>query len=243
MLEGETAGVELPFLRGTKGRILRLLRRSELTAEEIAAPLEVTPNGVRFHLAELERDGLVEQRSVRRGPRKPSHGYSLTQTGEALFPKHYSALLNAVLADTRVARGAAEMEALFRRLGHRLAAEHRRRFAGLSHQEAAAEALRLLEEIGGVATLAPLPRDASRDQSQDRSQSQDQGRSRDEAQPVGAVIVGASCPFKAVVPENPEVCCLLETVLADVLPGVSVKETCDKQRSRCRFELTSDTAS
>src|SRR5687768_4976364 len=98
--------MELPHLRGTKGEILRRLRAGERTADELASALEVTPNAVRFHLAELERDRLVEQRSVRRGPRKPSHGYSLTAAGQALFPRRYDAVLNAVLHDVREGRGA-----------------------------------------------------------------------------------------------------------------------------------------
>src|SRR5574341_718058 len=94
----------IPALRGTRGHILRLLRQGERTADEVAAALEMTPNGARFHLAALERDGLVAERSVRRGPRKPSYGYSLTAAGEALFPQRYDALLNAVLSEARAGR-------------------------------------------------------------------------------------------------------------------------------------------
>src|SRR5687767_1764382 len=147
--------MELPLLRGTRGHILRLLRAGERTAEELAQPLEVTPNAVRFHLAELEKDGLVEQRRVRRGPRKPSHGYSLTSSAESLFPKQYDSVLNAVLQDVREGSGTREVAALFRRLGRRLASEHARRFAGLAPQERVAEALTLLGEMGGAASVTP----------------------------------------------------------------------------------------
>src|SRR5687767_9745700 len=94
-VETPGAGDLLPAVRGTRGIVLRSLRGRELTVDELAAGLGVTPNAARFHLAELERGGLVAQRAVRRGPRKPSNGYSLTERGEALFPKRYDVLLNA----------------------------------------------------------------------------------------------------------------------------------------------------
>jgi DeoR family transcriptional regulator, suf operon transcriptional repressor len=220
--------VEIPFLRGTKGRILRLLRRGTLTADEIATPLEMTPNGVRFHLTELERDGLVEQRSVRRGPRKPSHGYSLTGSGESLFPKRYDALLNAVLADTRAGRGGEEVEALFRRLGHQMAASEADRFSAFPPEdttERTAEALRLLESLGGAAMIEPVPVPADTDALP--------------AVPAMRVVRGSSCPFKAVVSEHPEACALLETLLSDVLPQAVVQELCDKGASpHCQFRIS-----
>jgi predicted ArsR family transcriptional regulator len=208
--------MELPFLRGTKGRILRLLRRGALTADEIAAPLDVTANGARFHLTELERDGLVEQRSVRRGPRKPSHSYSLTASGDSLFPKAYDALSKAVLQDVRETHGSGEVLALCRRLGRRLAGENRALFAEKEPEDTtgrAAVALSVLEEMGGVASLT----------------------TGDDA----AVISGLSCPFKAVVPDHPEVCAVLEEFLAGALQGASVRETCEKDGlPHCRFEIS-----
>ena len=209
--------MELPWLRGMKGRILRLLRGGEHTAEELARPLGVTPNAVRFHLGELARAGLVGQRRVRRGPRKPSHGYSLTPLAEGLFPKRYDAVLDAVLQDVREGHGTRELAALCRRLGRRLAAQHARRFAGLPPSERVDEALRLLGELGGAASVAAAPAD---------------GR---------LTLLGSSCPLGAVVGRHTECCGLLEAFLAEVLPDAAVRETCQKDpmrgAPRCRFEI------
>src|SRR5688572_14672466 len=209
--------MELPVARGAKGEILRLLRGGERTAEELAKPLDVTPNAVRFHLTELGRDGLVEQRPVRRGPRKPSHGYSLTASAQALFPKQYDAVLNAVLQDLRDGSGTREVAGLFRRLGRRLAAEHARRFAGLAPTERVAQALTLLDEMGGAASVTTGPAAGQ------------------------LTIVGASCPLGAVVGRHPECCGLLEAFLSEALPDADVRESCQKDPTqggpRCRFEL------
>jgi predicted ArsR family transcriptional regulator len=255
---GWTGLLSHPLLRGTKGQILRLLRGRERTADEIAAALDVTANGARFHLTELERDGLVAQRSVRRGARKPSHGYSLAPGGEALFPKRYDALLNAVLREARrglwkgdTASGAdglggnerenteTRMRALFRRLGLQLAQEHAYRFAGRSPEERVEEALRVVGELGGAADLA-----GRGDAAEEGAPSGGLTQERDAGSPAArgvSVVEGRSCPFAAVVPEHPEVCALLEAFLEDVLPGAAIRETCLKDPAagppRCRFEI------
>ena len=174
---------------------------------------------MRFHLAELERDGLVEQRRVRRGPRKPSHGYSLTAAAQALFPKQYDAVLNAVLQDVRAGSGSAEIAALFHRLGRRMAAEQAQRFAGLTPQERVTEALSLLGEMGGAASVTAGLSDGQ------------------------LTIVGMSCPLGAVVGRHLECCGLLESFLGEVFPDARVRESCEKDPTqggpRCRFELLS----
>jgi DNA-binding transcriptional ArsR family regulator len=84
------------FFESTRGRIVVLLRRSGRTVEELARALGLTDNGVRAHLAVLERDGIARQRgSVRRGSGggKPAYVYELTSEAEELFPKAYEPVL------------------------------------------------------------------------------------------------------------------------------------------------------
>ena len=49
------------FLDSSRGRIAALLQPGGLTAEEIAAKLQLTTNAVRAQLAGMERDGLVRR--------------------------------------------------------------------------------------------------------------------------------------------------------------------------------------
>jgi DNA-binding CsgD family transcriptional regulator len=49
------------FFVSTRGRIVTLLRCTGRTVEELARALGLTDNGVRSHLAILERDGIVRQ--------------------------------------------------------------------------------------------------------------------------------------------------------------------------------------
>src|ERR687896_2181441 len=120
-------GFNKRFLETTRGQIVALLRRSGRTVEDLAQALGLTDNGVRAHLAVLERDGIVRQRgSVRRscGGGKPAYVYELTQEAEDLFPKAYEPTLHRLLDVLSDQLGPEEAEALLRSVGRRLAEEH-----------------------------------------------------------------------------------------------------------------------
>ena len=207
------------FFESTRGRIVTLLRRSKSTVEDLARALDLTDNGVRAHLAVLERDGIVRQRgSIRRtsGGGKPAYVYELTQEGEELFPKAYAPALGRLLDVLSERLGPEESEALLRSVGRRLAEEHSTLVDGVhARLETAVE---VLNELGGLAELEE--RDGT------------------------VVIRGYSCPLAAVTPDHPEVCRMAEALVAEVA-GVSVQEHCDRgERPRCCFEVASagDTA-
>jgi len=192
--------------------MVTLLRRSGRTVEDLAGALGLTDNGVRAHLAVLERDGIVRQRgSVRRssGGGKPAYVYELTLEAEDLFPKAYEPALGRLL-DVLVERlGLEESEALLRSVGRRLAESKTVPTDGTRVRlEAAAGAL---NELGGLAEL--------------------------EEQDGALVIRGYSCPLAAVTPDHPEVCRLAEALVTEVA-GVPVHERCDRsERPRCCFEV------
>jgi predicted ArsR family transcriptional regulator len=200
------------FFESTRGRIVTLLRRSGRTVEDLARALGLTDNGVRAHLAVLERDGIVRQRgSVRRGSGggKPAYMYELTLEAEDLFPKAYEPAFSRLLDVLAEWLGPEESEALLRSVGRDLAegrtvATHDTR----ARLEAAAG---VLNELGGLAEL----------------------EERDGAY----VIRGYSCPLAAVTPDHPEVCRMAEALVTEVA-GVPVHERCDRsERPRCCFEV------
>ena len=205
------------FFESTRGQIVTLLRRSRRTVEELARALGLTDNGIRAHLAVLERDGIVRQRgSVRRssGGGKPAYVYGLTEEAEDLFPKAYEPALRRLLDVLSERLGSGESEALLRSVGRRLAEEHSTRADG-ARLESAVE---VLNELGGLA--------------------------EHEEHDGGFVIRGYSCPLAGVTPDHPEVCRMVETLIAE-LAGIPVHERCDRgERPRCCFEVAAagDTA-
>lgn len=195
------------FLDSTRGRIVALLRRANRTVDELAAALHLTDNAVRAHIATLERDGLVEQRGVRRGTSKPAFAYDLTPEAEQLFPKAYGPVLAQLLTVLAERMPPAEFEGLLRTIGHRLAADHAGSRASL---------LPRLERAAGV--LNGLGGLAESDMSGDV-----------------VTIRGYSCPLAAIVGDHPEVCHLAETLVSDIV-GVQMHEQCEHDaRPRCRF--------
>ena len=203
------------FLESTRGRIVTLIRRASRTVDYLARELDLTDNGVRAHLAVLERDGIVRQRgSVRRGGSgggKPAYVYELTPQAEDLFPKAYEPVLRRLLDVLGERAGEEKSEALLRAVGSRLAEE---RDVPADDARARLEAaVEVLNELGGLAEL--------------------------EEHDGGFVIRGYSCPLASVTPDHPEVCSMAETLVAE-LAGVSVHERCDRgERPRCCFEIAS----
>jgi len=195
------------FFSSTRGRIITLLRRSSRSVDELAQELDLTHTAVRAHLAALERDGLVQQRSERRGNRKPSSVYDLAPAAEFLFPQSYSQLLSKLLEVQQERMTPEEGEELLRTVGRRMAAQWTIPPGELNVRlEAAVEVLNklggLMERETGEETLS---------------------------------IRGYRCPFAAVVREHPEVCHLAETLLTELV-GVPVQEHCQRTgQVPCRF--------
>jgi predicted ArsR family transcriptional regulator len=202
------------FFESTRGQIVTLLRRSNRTVEELARALDLTDNGVRAHLAVLERDSIVRQRgSVRSssGGGKPAYVYELTQEGEDLFPKAYEPILDRLLDVLAEQLESDESETLLRTVGRLMAEEQIVPTNGArARLEAATD---MLNKLGGLAEL--------------------------EERDGGFVIRGYSCPLAGVTPDHPEVCRMAETLIAE-LASVPDHEHCDRgERARCCFEIAS----
>ena len=197
------------FFASTRGRIVDLLRRGGRTVEELASLLEMTDNGVRGHLATLERDGVVRQHGFRRGTGKPAFAYSLTPEADSLFPKAYGPVLRQLLAELGERLPPAELEQLMGAVGQRIAAG----WPTPAGDEGARldAAVALLNELGGLA----------------------EGEERD-----GRTFVrGYSCPLSEAVPGHPETCHLAETLVSEVVQA-PVQEHCDRaDPPRCYFEV------
>jgi len=198
------------FFESTRGQIITILRRSPSTVDELAAQLNLTDNAIRAHLATLERDGLVRQSGLRRGPRKPHFTYILTPEADGLFPKAYDALLNQLIAVLKHRLSPKEIEDVLREVGRAIAADAP---AGKQDdlQSRVQVALKVLEGIGGAA------------------EAEEQGDK--------IVIQASGCPLAAAVAVHPEVCQLAEALVAQIVK-VPVHEHCDRTgRPRCRFEI------
>src|SRR5260370_22116028 len=88
--------------RSTRMEVLELLRRKgDASAETISSDLGVTPNAVRQHLTNLEREGFVVSHPERRRRGRPSLLFSLTERADSVFPKRYGQLASMVLQEVQ----------------------------------------------------------------------------------------------------------------------------------------------
>ena len=193
--------------------MLAHLRRGPATVEALAEALDLTDNAIRAHLTTLDRDGLVRQTGVRRGPGagKPAAVYELTADAETRFSRAYAPVLTALLEELGTRLPAADAEALMRDAGSRLAAALPARSAAL--EDRVREAAALLKELGADITI--------------------------ERDPAGIRIRGSGCPLSATVARRPEACRAVQGLLAEAI-GAPVTLCCEREpKPRCCFTVSS----
>jgi predicted ArsR family transcriptional regulator len=197
------------FFATTRGRIVLLTRRAPRTVDELCQALGLTRNAVRAHLATLERDGLVRRSGVRPGTSKPAQLYALTPEAAELFPRGYAPVLGRLLESLGQRLPVEVLEEAVRDAGRRMALERPLPRGGVRERAVAAAAV--LDELGGIAEVREVD---------------------------GLLSIYAwSCPLAAVVPGHPELCRLVEALLADIV-GAPVRERCDRREPpRCAFEV------
>ena len=197
----------------TRGRVLALLRRGGMTADELAAAVGLTDNAVRAHLVTLERDGLVEPQGERRDGRvgKPATLYQISPEAEPLFSKAYLPLLTTLLAALGERFTAKELSGLLADVGSRLAAHVGHASGDLSQRVQAAS--NLLNQLGGLSSVEEVEAGAR------------------------YVIQGRGCPVGVAVTARPEVCEAIVALLSEVI-GASVRSCCARSgRPSCCFEV------
>ena len=140
---------------GTRERILVLLRRhGRLSAPRLAELLQLTPVGVRRHLALLERDGLVGSTTEKPTRGRPAAVYRLTDAGLETFPRHYDEVAREALAFLK-GQDAATLAQFLAWRNERLAASYAGRVEGATLAERTDALAEVLNEQGFMAEVEP----------------------------------------------------------------------------------------
>lgn len=192
--------------------ILEFLRRNRAaSAESISAELGVTPNAVRQHLTNLERDGYVSSTPVRKNRGRPNLMFSLTERADQAFPKRYGQLATMVLTELRDMGGEDAIDEVFRRIALRHADTIEPQLQNLSFD---AKLDRVVNWIGRAGTLA------------DR-----------EELPDGTVKVTIhNCPFRNTALKFPQVCTITPHLIHRLLDApVSQAESIHRADPHCSF--------
>lgn len=205
---------EIPGSRkGTRGRIIDLLRRSSLTANEIAAECGLTHNAVRGHLTALQRDGLVREGGLRRSGTRPAVLYELIPRADSMLSKAYIPFVANLLRVLGEQMSQQELDALMQTVGRRLGAERPRLQGNLAQRVEGASLL--LEDLGALTEV--------------------------EQWDGGFILRGYGCLLGEAVHGRPEVCRAMESLLAHLIEA-PVKECCERgEHPRCCFEISPPT--
>jgi DeoR family suf operon transcriptional repressor len=180
-----------------------------MTANELAAKLELTHNAVRTHLAALQREGLVREAGLQRGGTRPAVVYALVPRAESALSSAYIPFVAQLLVVLGEQMSSAELDTLMRAVGRRLAAQWPPLQGNL--QQRVEGAMVLLEELGAQTEL--------------------------ERSDGGFVVRGYGCLLGEAVHGRPEVCRAVESLLANLI-GVPVRECCERgEHPRCCFEI------
>lgn len=201
------------FFQTTRGRIVEeLRRRKSASAVDLAHVFGLSPNAIRQQLVVLERDGLVVEKSVRRGPTKPTYEFSLTSDAEKLFPQHYDKMLGAVLRELKEQYGQEGVAKVFDGIAKRTVAKAKERVTAGSTAERAAQLTQVLREGGVVAEYNLID--------------------------GGFELHEHNCPYSEVAKEHPEVCSVIHHVLDETIGGKHVQtESLATGGAECRFEV------
>ncbi len=208
-----TLPLHTTFFRTTRGKIVEELhRRESASAVDLARDLRLTPNAIRQQLLILERDGLVSEKSVRRGPTKPTLEFSLTARGEQLFSQPYDRMLSAVLSEVRKRDGAQGVARIFEAIAKRTAHSARERITDPTPEGKMAGITALLRRKGVKAEYNLID--------------------------GGFELHEHNCPYANVVKEHPEVCSVIHRVLDETVGGTHAQtESLATGGNECRFEV------
>ena len=197
-------------LKSTREQIVTILRRSPMTANEIAGKLGLTHNAVRGHLAALQRDRLIRQGGLQRSASRPAVIYELAPDAEAVFSRAYIPFVAHLVRVLQERLPQGQLDEVMHLVGRRLAAEWPRLQGDLPQRLEAVSVL--LEDLGALNEVTRLN--------------------------GGFIIRGYGCSLAAAVHSRPEVCRAMESLVAELLE-VPVRECCERgERPRCCFEIS-----
>ena len=197
--------------RSTRMEVLELLRRKgHASAETIASELLVTPNAIRQHLTNLERDGFVVSSPEKSRRGRPSLLFSLTERADSVFPKRYGQLATMVLQEVQDMGGPEALDELFARVAARHADALEHDLEGLEFDE---KLRRVVAWIGRAGTLAEQTPTAE-----------------------GVKVTIHNCPFRNTALKFPQVCTITPHLISRLLgTAVSQSDSIHRHDPYCSF--------
>src|ERR1700704_5241409 len=205
--------------RSTRMEGLELLSlKGRCSAETIATDLGITPNAIRQHLTNLERDGLVISHPEKSGRGRPALMFELTERADSVFPKRYGQLATMVLQEVQEMGGPDALDEVFARVAQRHASAIEKDLEGLEFD---AKMQRVVAWIGRAGTLAEQTPTAE-----------------------GMKVTIHNCPFRNTALKFPQVCTITPQLISRLTgAAVSQAESILRHDPYCSFVVHRPTGS
>ncbi|HSS62436.1 MAG TPA: helix-turn-helix domain-containing protein [Candidatus Limnocylindrales bacterium] len=205
--------------RSTRMEVLELLRRKgRSSAEIIANDLGVTPNAVRQHLTNLEREGLVVSQPERSGRGRPALLFGLTERADSVFPKRYGQLATMVLQEVQEMGGPDALDEIFARVAARHAGAMEKDLGGIDFDE---KLRRVVAWIGRAGTLVEQTEGAE-----------------------GIKVTIHNCPFRNTALKFPQVCTITPQLISRLTgAAISQSDSIHRRDPYCSFVVQRPSAS
>ena len=202
----------------TKHEILQyLMKRTKATALELAESLEISPQGIRRHLKDLEAEGLITYKSVQTGMGRPQHIYELTTQGRDRFPHSYDEFAVSFLDTLAETMGHDQLTQVLHKQWQRKAMHYRQLLGTGSVQERVAHLVELRKAEGYMAESYPYE--------QVNSQKSKVKTDSTSEQIECYIFMEHNCAISSVAESFPSVCGHELEMFGVVLPDCTVERT------------------
>jgi predicted ArsR family transcriptional regulator len=187
----------------TRNAILMLLKQNGTeTISSLRKKLNISSEGIRLQLVQLERDGFVKRNTERHHSKggRPALKFSLTTKGEGFFPKQYDALTIEVFDTVANLLGEDAVKKVLSTMTDARVAEWEGRLRGLS----------LVEKVTALKELYTLD-----DKFMEMDEQKDEKKIR---------LIEHNCPFHDIAIKRPVLCNVTLNTLMRLLGYRVVRE-------------------
>ncbi len=194
--------------QSTRETILHALKTSTHSkVEELAEIANVSPVTVRHHLNSLQADNLIEVSSVRRKVGRPYYIYSLSETGQELFPRKYVRLTNRLLDELKATLPPGTVTQLFNGVMENMLEARKGEYEDLPFEKRLDYLVDMLSEEGFMVRLE-----------------KDDGR---------YILTEFGCPYHSVSQEHTEVCDMDQSLMVAILQTPVEQHSCLLNGDEC----------
>ncbi len=196
----------------TKQDILEyLLKHDQATASELSTVLDISPQGIRRHLKDLQTEELILYSVVQAGMGRPQHVYNLSQKGRDRLRREvtdnsYGDFALSLLDTIAETVGRDQVSSILRKQWERKAEEYRERLGNASLPQRVATLVELRKAEGYMAECHPV----------EVSDSQNNN---------AFIFLEHNCAISNVAESFPSVCGHELEMFAAVLPDCTVERT------------------